>query len=598
MINDALGSSAPLVDPSPVTPATSTDPVSPFTSVSQEPVATDGPDTINGTAGPGEIDAKGGNDYVSGSAGGDIIHGGAGDDVISAERLSIGERTTTSRTGGDAPNDCEHSALQALRSYLGPKDIAGVEACLNAILARLPSPENLSTNTLLVAYGGGKDSSYMLAFVRLVQLLLLEQRGDTFKLRISTNRHGGMPSAVMNNIHTVYLRLGIYGDQYVEPLLVDGNEVHPFQVNRKLPAAVVERNRRDILLSGHRTQADARPTFCNACNLSMMNSFGLASWYQGGVDLIITGDSIFEQRSYALWVNRLAQRLGVDHTGPKSKRTPGFAGFLKTLDGISEHYFSEIHGRDSPQLADRRIYFNDRERGPEFFSIYRFTGYSARDHWPLLTEFLGFQFDELAFSFSESDCANPALMAHLRGLKTQYLYARTYEEGVREYAEFALELMQSKDFPEILIDEMKRRYASPQAIQSMRRKISEFAYESFGLTESQMIAMVYSPFVCAGKNLERYIFEQAVVLVPFLGEVRELLAGTAPTADTTDLWIADVLTRKTGLSLKEMRDCYRFDSRDGSSLFKTILERDPHKKLVRTVQSPGGAPVAEWISGR
>jgi hypothetical protein len=499
---------------------------------------------------------------------------------------------------GEITESLAHAPLQALRGYLSPKDLANTEACLEAILPRLPYPENLSKNKLLVAYGGGKDSSYMLAFVRLVQLLLLERRGDTFKLRIATNRHAGMPAAVMSNIHNVYLRLGIYDDEYVEPLLVDGNEIHPFRVNQKMPVSVVERNRRDILLSGHRTQADARPTFCNACNLSMMNSFGLTSWYQGGVDLIITGDSTSEQRAYALWVDRLAQRLGLEQAGLRSEHTPGFAGFLKTLDKISKRYFSEIFGQDSPELRDRRIYFNDREHSPEFFSIYRFTGYSARDHWPLLTKFLGFRFDELAFSFSESDCANPALMAHLRGLKTQYLYSRTYEEGVREYAGFAIELMQKKDFPEVLIEEMKRRYSSSHAIYSMRRKISEFAYESFGITESQMIAMVYSPFVCAGKNLERYIFEQALVLVPFLDEVRELLAGTAPVADTTGSWIVAVLTHKTGLNLKEMRDCYWFDSQDGSSLFKVILERDPHKKLVQTVQSPGAEPVAEWLSGR
>jgi hypothetical protein len=29
-----------------------------------------------------------------------------------------------------------------------------------------------------------------------------------------------------------------------------------------------------------------------------------------------------------------------------------------------------------------------------------------------------------AFSFTESDCANPTLMAHLRGLKCERLYGR------------------------------------------------------------------------------------------------------------------------------------------------------------------------------
>jgi hypothetical protein len=69
----------------------------------------------------------------------------------------------------------------------------------------------------------------------------------------------------------------------------------------------------------------------------------------------------------------------------------------------------------------------------------------------MLTGFLGFRFDDLAFSFTESDCGNPALMAHLRGLKAERLFRRSYDEGMAEYIAFALDLMRRKDFPPQLV---------------------------------------------------------------------------------------------------------------------------------------------------
>lgn len=53
--------------------------------------------------------------------------------------------------------------------------------------------------------------------------------------------------------------------------------------------------------------------------------------------------------------------------------------------------------------------------------VHDLVGSDIEQRWPLLTEFLGFRFDDLAFHFSESDCANPLLMAHMRGLQAQYV---------------------------------------------------------------------------------------------------------------------------------------------------------------------------------
>ena len=371
------------------------------------------------------------------------------------------DRTRTENLRGEA--------YLALRAALPPANLDAAMRCGARLADALPQRADLAENLVMVAYGGGKDSSYTLAFVRAIQLILHRVYGVTFRLRVATNRHAGMPQAVLDNIDRAYQALRLTEDPDCELLLIDGNEVTPFSAQTPQRESVVLRNRLDILMTGHRTFADGRPTFCNACNLSVVNSFGLAAAYGAGADLIITGDSLDEQRAYTRWVNRLGRRLAPSAAPGARAKSGGIARLLSVVDGIAQAYFADIHGPDASDLiAERRVTADVPER-LKFFSIYADTAYAAGDHLQLLTGFLGFQFDDLAFSFTESDCGNPALMAHLRGLKCERVYERSYGEGMREYVRFALGLMRTKDYPADLIDLMRARYEGPGAIDRMRQ---------------------------------------------------------------------------------------------------------------------------------
>ncbi|QRO00741.1 hypothetical protein JRI60_17765 [Archangium violaceum] len=468
--------------------------------------------------------------------------------------------------------------------------------CALKLYAALPDPGALEKNVVLVAYGGGKDSSYMLAFVRGIQLLLFQVYGSTFRMRVVTNRHAGMPRAVMENIHRTYKALGILEDPGCEPLLVEGNEVQPFQVDAALGKAVVQRNREDILMTGHRTRADARPTFCNACNLSMVNAFGLAASHAGGVDLIVTGDSRKEQRAYSVWVHRLARRYGLS-----SVEGNGFRGFLEATDNISQAYFRDIHGDDSTQAIHARRVEKGVRQGMAFFSIYDDTAYDAASHWRLLTEYLGFEFDAIAFSFTESDCGNPALMAHLRGLKCERLYGRTYAEGIQEYVSFAVGLMRHKQFPQALIDEMVKRYADAAGVARMRTAMGAFALDSFGLSEEQLVCMVYSPFAGTGQGLAHYLSREQPSLARHLEDLHALLRGGEVHAASRGLQHS--LERLSGLSLSQLRTLYQrplvpASPEEDKGLIGAILERDPHKRTIQTRHAANGPVVNELLSGR
>ncbi|MEB0077904.1 hypothetical protein QN386_15905 [Pseudomonas sp. CCI3.2] len=228
---------------------------------------------------------------------------------------------------------------KAIGSYFSPAVVASAEKCAARLIDSLPDQANIEKNRVLLAYGGGKDSSYMVAWVRYVQGLVKEQRGQTFQLRVTTNSHAGMSHKVMENIDNVYRALEIYGDDSVECLITDGQVIRPFSPDLPMPESVKIQNRTDVLMNGHRFQADARSTFCNACNLSMVNSFGLASHHGAGVDVIITGDSSKEQTAYFAWARHLSRIF----KAPDVDKNRGFEGFLETLDGVAKGYYEEIY---------------------------------------------------------------------------------------------------------------------------------------------------------------------------------------------------------------------------------------------------------------
>ena len=499
--------------------------------------------------------------------------------------MAILDAHVTDHVTGAAVRD---HALSELRAAMSTANFADAERCAARLRAELPHQGRLERNLVLVAFGGGKDSAYMLAFVRAIQLLLWEAHGTTFRLRVATNRHAGMPRPVMENVDRTYRALRLPGDADCELLLIDGNEVSEFDVDSPQHPAVVRRNRLDILMTGHRTGADGRPTFCNACNLSVVNAFGLAASYGDGADVMVTGDSRQEQRQYTQWIDRLARRLTPD----RAAGGRGLGRFLATIDGLAEVYFADIHGADATDvIAERRVRHEVPNR-LKFFSIYEDTEYAAWDHLDLLTRFLGFEFDELAFSFTESDCGNPALMAHLRALRCERVYDRTYAEGMAEYVDFALDLMRGKDFPAALIDQMRARYDGPDAVVRMRRAAAEYAIETFGLNETQLICMAYAPFLDGGAELHRFLSREHPALIARIDAIHRLLADKS--AQAPDLTVE--LERISGLTIAQLRLLYRRTPRPG--VIETVLSDDPHKAVIKTRHSRGGPVTLEQISGR
>ena len=147
--------------------------------------------------------------------------------------------------------------LKDLNENLNSQLLEEARECSSTLL-NLLGDEDISQKTVLLAYGGGKDSSFAVGFVRLMQLIILHENKRTFRLRVATNRHSGVLKPVLNNIDRVYKKLKMYNDPLVELLLIDGANVSLFDSNTPIPDQIINRNRKDILMTGHLCHGEAR----------------------------------------------------------------------------------------------------------------------------------------------------------------------------------------------------------------------------------------------------------------------------------------------------------------------------------------------------
>jgi hypothetical protein len=500
--------------------------------------------------------------------------------------------TRTSATSTLQRSDEE--LYRKLTAHLTEGERRAVEALADRVLTAAGGTAGLARHRIMVAYGGGKDSSYVVTFARATQLQLQLQHGRTFQLRVANMRHAGVPDAVMENIHRVYDALRLLEDPRAQLLTVDHDEIRPFRPGLPFSERARAVNRLDVLMSGHRSGGDGRPTFCNSCNLAVADFYGRVAWWDGGVHAIMTGDSRREQAMYTAWIMRLAAACDLDVADCRRR---GFRGVLEALRGIGDAYFRELLGEDcADELAERRVSIGEGALDPTFLSIYDLVSYRVDDHWDLIVDFLGFRFDDLAFSFTESDCANPTLMAHLRGLRRESVDGGTYEEGIAEYLEMVEFLMRRKEMPPNLVQLALGRYDSPAKIAERRRIAEEFAIAAFGLDEDALAAMVHAPFAGRGVRLQEWLTRRHPERLPALGDLHRVLGG-----EDGDAPLVAWLEQTTGLSLAHLRQLYGsapIDLEARNSIMAHVRAGDPHKAAIQMVDPVTGRATVQVISGR
>jgi len=187
-------------------------------------------------------------------------------------------------------------------------------------------------------------------------------------------------------------------------------------------------------------------------------------------------------------------------------------------------------------------------------------------------------------------------MAHMRGLKAQFVQGREYGDGIAEYLELAAGMMRQKRMPKRLIHQAMAAYDGAQRIEERRTLAAGYAQEAFGLNEAQLVCLMFAPFVDGGAQLEAFLRRCHPGMLVAVADLHRTLSGE-PAPDQVVQWLVDV----SGLKLEGLQTLYarpRVDFNDDRSIIARVRASDPDKGRMVKVQLDTGESVSEMISGR
>lgn len=437
-----------------------------------------------------------------------------------------------------AMNYVYQQVLQRLIGHLSREERTALQLLVQRIIVSAGGMEQVGDYKVLVAHGGGEVSSYTLALLRAAQLTIAGRAPRTFQLRVATMRHPGMTQGTLDTLNRGYSRLFFHDDARVELLMVENQQIHPFNHQRPACAEGRKTSQRNMLMVGHLTSGDCPATLCNDTYLALGDFYQRVSTWHGGVHALVSGDSPRKQRQLLAWLKKAAQG---DSLCVAKGRAMSLNGLFVRMEEWREGYYREMFGDhyvpDSmPSKASHRhlayIGIADLLEGVDLSSA------------ALLTEFMAHAPDPLGFQFSHPAFANPLLMAHLRGLQAECLRDLDYEAGVEGFIQQADHYLRSRQMPEELLLQAATREG--------RTLSSTYAHQFFGLEETQLICMLYSPFIQHGERLEGYLRQCHPGMLVALPELHKVLQGNLG-ADMLQQWVVDT----SGLPLPLLQHLYR-----------------------------------------
>ena len=437
-----------------------------------------------------------------------------------------------------AMNYVYQQVLQRLIGHFTREERTALQLLIQRIVVAAGGMEQVGDYKVLVAHGGGEVSSYTLALLRAAQLTIAGRAPRTFHLRVATLRYAGMADDRLDDLNQAYGRLFLHDDPRVELLMVENQEVLPFNHLRAASNVAREISQRNRLMVGHLSSGDCRATLCSDAYLALGDFFQRVTTWSGGVHVLVSGDSTRKQNQLLAWLKKTAQGAGVvTDKGWPSSLTRLFA----RMEEWSVGCYRDMYGEHYVEHANPS---RSSHRHLAYIGIADLLEDVDLPASALLAEFMAYKPDSLGFHFSQPSYSNPLLMAHLRGLQAQCLRDLEYEEGVQDFFQQAAPYLRRLNMPEELMAQGVTRES--------RNASSAYAQQFFGLDETQLTCMLFSPFIHHGERLEGYLRQCHPGMLVALPELHKVLQGHS-SAEMLQQWV----TVTSGLPIALLQHLYR-----------------------------------------
>ena len=431
--------------------------------------------------------------------------------------------------------------------------------------ASITDKDVVQGKNLTIMYGGGKDSGIMLAGARAIQLLIKKDLGVAPELRVCIGEHSGMVDGVYQNIANAITVLELENDPTVDVVWINRNQARNEQVlPTQVPKPVQEFLRKTIVQNGHLFSGAGRRTFCDSCNLGLGQWISTALAFKNGADVFMTGDNKNETSAQIDGsVPEMQRDLGI-HSAVGKRQTRAQNNFVR-LEDIGKKHTELMFGPDAERMGYQYLSVPEKTQFMPFFGENGVSNEIGK-RFEFLKDFLNMDYSTLAFSFTESDCGNPALMCHIYALISELAYGdkgATYADGVRMFLDYIMPKVEEKKFPPEFIKELRKRYENEEAISQTRKSVENYAHNAYGLSPDNIVAMVFAPFTQKACNLKRYLdylskkprTDDIELVLDKEKQIKAILESNNQLSGEQKK-IVDALEALTAIPLQQMREFY------------------------------------------
>lgn len=400
-----------------------------------------------------------------------------------------------------AMNYVYQQVLQRLLSFFSRAERTALQLLIQRLAVAAGGMEHIGQFRVLVNQSGSRDNCYTLALLRAAQLSIASRAPATFQLRVANLRWNGNSQTSLQNMHRSYSALFLYDDPRVELVMVDHRQVVPFDHQTPISDAGREGNRLNLLLLGHRRNWDEPLHLWDDAYLASAEFYGQIARWNHGVDAMIGSESTRRQQHFLDGLDRAVQKAGI--AGPQVSNV-GFDRLFPLLDALGGDYYREFYPEEERVVWRPQGEFEACRR-TSFIHINDMIVGKLEERWPLLSDFLGFQADDMTLYQPDDEHAEPVVAAHLRGLQAQFIEGRTYDEGVSDYLASSLLTMRQKQVPESVCEQLLASFGNLREFDPLSVQAEGALLASFDLNQIQLTCLLFAPFIDGGAGLERFL---------------------------------------------------------------------------------------------
>ncbi|MHC8314403.1 hypothetical protein [Pseudomonas sp. LB3P31] len=449
-----------------------------------------------------------------------------------------------------AMNHVYQQILQRLLGFFSRAERTALQLLIQRLVVAAGGMECLANYKVLVIQTGSRDSCYTLALLRAAQLSIAGRAPTTFQLRVASLQQNGVSAMALDNIHNSYSALFLYDDPRVEVLMVDNREVLPFSQSTPMCEAGREVNRLNTLMVGHRRTGEHALDLWDNGFLATGDFYGQIARWDGGVDVLVSSETPRQQKQFLDGLKRATAKAGFL---PSQQPETGYEDLFALLDELG----GECYQGFQPELIQPQWRPADKFeicRRTTFVDIHDMLVSNLEERWPLLTEFLGFQPDGLMAQVSDNEFVSLEVSAHLRGLQACFMHGGSYDSGVAEFHQRVLVMMRRKQLPERMCQQAEEVFGKRQMQAEQRAQASAETQRNLGLSEAQLVCLLFAPFVNRGAGLERFLRHCHPGMLVGMPDLHRAMQGqTVP--EQVLQWMVDV----SGIPVELIGKLYRME---------------------------------------